>query len=302
MTNKCNTYLQFKKGKQTEFLRLTKSNLSLTWIKVARILNVNRSMIYFYLNEDSMLPYTSYLKLCELSNLNSSEFEYKAVNLIDKGQASIPRKITPELAEFVGMILGDGSISTRKYQICITLNSVLEEKYMQIVKKHFTVLFEKEPSICYSKNAKSVRGFIYSKNVYDFLTKRLGLPNGKRTYKGNNVIPDVFFKDNLLLKSVIRGVFDTEGGFYQHNKTSPRLYIYNRSEALLDSIYLALIQMGYNAIKKKRWIKVCRKGEIKRFFNEICPNNLQKQLKYQIWSKEGKVPNRKRIIEELVRL
>ena len=190
-----------------------------------------------------------------MSNLNPNEFEYKAVNLISKGSASVPEEITPELAEFIGIVLGDGSISIGKYQICITLNSVLEEKYMQIVKKYFTALFGKEPSICYSKNTKSVRCFIYSKDVYNFLTEKLGLPNGNRTYKENNIIPSVFFKDNLLLKRVIRGIFDTEGGFYQHNKTSPRIYIYNKSEALLDSIYLALIQLGYKAIKKKRWIR-----------------------------------------------
>ena len=44
-------YVKFSKGKQTEFLRKVKSNLNLTWMKIARILGVGRSMIYWYLDE-----------------------------------------------------------------------------------------------------------------------------------------------------------------------------------------------------------------------------------------------------------
>ena len=107
----------------------------------------------------------------------------------------------------------------------------------------------------------------------------------------------VFFKDNELLKSAIRGIFDTEGGLYQHNKTSSRLYIYNTSEYLLNSIHKALIQLGYNAIMKRRWVKICMKEEIIKFFKEIGTNNPQKQLKYEIWLKEGKVPSTAKILE-----
>ena len=51
MIKKENVYVRFPQGKQTEFMRVIKYSLSMTWIKIAHMLNVDRSMVYFYLNE-----------------------------------------------------------------------------------------------------------------------------------------------------------------------------------------------------------------------------------------------------------
>lgn len=296
-------YVKFPENKQTEFLRKVKSRVPLTWIRLAKVLNVGRSMIYFYLSEDSKMPYSSFIKLCQIANLNPHKFDYEIINLTFKGIAKIPNKITSELAEFVGTMLGDGCISPSKYQICISMDSTLDREYINtIVKKYFILLFKKEPAIYYSKTRRNIKCFIYSKDVFNYLTQELGLPFSEKKYKLNNTIPEIFFNDEKLLKSVIRGLFDTEGGFYQHNKTSPRLYIYNTSKPLLNSIHHALNKLDYKAIKKERWIKICRKHEIKRFFGEIGTNNLQKQLKYQIWLEEGRVPKNTRILKEITRL
>ncbi len=292
-------YVQFQKDKQAEFLRLVKSNLSLTWINLAGLLKISKRMMYLYLAEDSRIPHSSFIKLCKMANIDPNNFEYYKFNIILKGIGKIPEITTPELAEFIGILLGDGSITLSNYRICIILHSILDEQYLNtIVRKYFILLFGKEPCICYSKRANCVTCFIYSKDVCNFLMI-LGLPNGKRTYRDDNVIPVTFFNDDNVLKNVIRGLFDTEGGIYQHNKTSPRVYIYNKSEALLNSIHLALIKLDYKAIKKKRCVKICRKEDIARFFNEIGTNNPYKQLKYQIWLKEGKVPSTARILDKL---
>lgn len=291
-------YVEFPKGKQTEFLRKVKYNVLLTWINIAKTLNIDRSMVYFYLDEHSRLPYNSFIKLCGIAHLNPAEFNYKTANIIQKGNAKIPATLTTQLAEFIGLLLGDGSIVLSNYQICVSMDGVLDEKYIyEIPRNYFRSIFGKEPLICYSKRSRGIRCIIYSKEVCDFLVKDLGMPYGRRKYSDRNVIPKILFKDNELLKNVIRGLFDTEGGFYQHNKTSPRLYIYNTSEYLLSSIHKALIQLGYNAIMKKKWIKICRKEDIAKFFNEIGTNNSQKRLKYEIWLKEGKVPSTAKILE-----
>lgn len=223
--------------------------------------------------------------------------------MINKINTKIPDVPTPEFAEFVGILLGDGYVSNLNRQICISMDGVLDKEYViKIVRNHFVNLFGKDPCIHYPKTKRNVKCFIFSKEISTFLTDKLGLPNGRRKYNINNKIPEVFLNDETLLKNVIRGLFDTEGGFYQHNKTSPRLYIYNNSQPLLKSIYDALRKLGYNAIIKKELIKICRKGEIVKFFNEIGSSNLQKQLKYQIWLREGRVPNNDRIIKELMRL
>jgi hypothetical protein len=293
-------YIKFSKGEQEKFLRKVKINSSLTWIEIAKILKVNRSMIYLYLNESCKLPYISFIKLCKQANLNSDLFQFEIILKPEKGSIKIPNKITPKLAGFIGIILGDGHISKLKYEISVTLDSVLDKKYIdKIVKTYFFDLFKKEPSIYYSKSNKGVKCFIYSKKLFYFLTNEIGLPSGNKKYNKNNIMPKIFFKNKILLKRVIRGLFDTEGGFYQHNKTSPRIYIYNTSKPLLDSLDRALKQLGYKSILKKNTIKICKKEEIKRFFKEIGTKDYQKKLKYQIWLKEGKVPKKNRIIAEI---
>ena len=231
------------------------------------------------------MPYSSFIKLCRIANFGPNKFEYTTFDIIKRGVAKVPDKLTPELAEFIGAMLGDGSISLTGYQICMSMDSILDKDYIHnISQNYFINLFGKEPIIYYSKKSRNVRCSIYSKEIYQFLTEKLGLPSGERKYNPKNIIPLTFFNDNELLRNVIKGLFDTEGGFYQHNRTSPRLYIYNTSETLLNSLHSAFIQLGYKAIKKKRWIKICKKDEIAKFFNEIGTNNLQKQLKYQIGS------------------
>lgn len=291
------SYVKFPEGKQTEFLRTVKANTVLTWKKIAKVLKVDRSMIFFYLDEHSKLPYDSFIKLCTAADLSVQKFEYEKINLNFRGIAKVPNKITPQLAEFVGALLGDGSISPSKYQICVSMDGVLDEDYVKtFVRTHFILLFKKTPCVYYSKTARNIKCYIYSKKIFDYLTIKLGLPFGERKYKPNNIIPKIFFERDELLTKVLRGLFDTEGGFYQHNRTSPRLYIYNTSEPLLDSIQIALLKLGYNSIKKKKWIKICRKNEIQRFFNEIGTSNSQKLLKYQMWLEDGKVPSTKKIL------
>ena len=174
-------YIEFPKGKQTEFLRRVKYNLSFTWINIAKALNVDRSMVYFYLDENSRLPYHSFIKLCKMANLNPAEFSYNTINILQRGNAKIPSSLTAQLAEFVGFLLGDGSITIPTYQICISMDGVLDEKYIhEIPRTYFMSLFGKEPLITYSKRSRGVKCIVSSKKICDFLIKDLGMPYGIR--------------------------------------------------------------------------------------------------------------------------
>ena len=74
------SYAKFPEGKQTEFLRTVKANTVLTWKKLAKVLKVDRSMIFFYLDEHSKLPYASFIKLCRIADLSTQKFEHEKIN------------------------------------------------------------------------------------------------------------------------------------------------------------------------------------------------------------------------------
>jgi cyanate lyase len=48
-------YLEIGKGQQTKILKKIKEKSDLTWEEIAKILKVNKRMIFFYLNEQSHL-------------------------------------------------------------------------------------------------------------------------------------------------------------------------------------------------------------------------------------------------------
>lgn len=139
----------------------------------------------------------------------------------------------PELAEFVGILLGDGSIGIYKckagnkvktqYKVQVTLNSN-EEQFMRYIGKLIKRLFNVTPNISYRKtNAVDIR--IFRKGILNFLTNKVGMVLSPKWNRAK--IPNRYLKNKLEL-SVIRGLFDTDGSVVlanNHGSLYPRLEI-----------------------------------------------------------------------------
>lgn len=115
-----------------------------------------------------------------------------------------------KLAEFVGIILGDGCI--RKYDnytsIKISLNSETDWQYSLYVKKLILSLFKIEPIVKQRKDAKAVELFIFKRDVINFLTKDLGMATSPK--RGKAKIPKLFLNTQFE-NFILRGYFDTDG-------------------------------------------------------------------------------------------
>ena len=140
-----------------------------------------------------------------------------------------------------------------------------------------------------------VVGFqIWNDNLVNF-KKKLGLVLG---YKYNIEIPKVFLSKNDLKKSVLRGIFDTDGGIYlqkRYGKLYPRLYIttisFELSEQLLKLFneiglrttrYSQMYKRGLN--RKRTYIVGIRGVEMfHKFMKEISPRNPKHIRKYAIF-------------------
>lgn len=125
----------------------------------------------------------------------------------------LPKKITPQLAYFCGVLAGDGNIGFRekKKEYCIKCvgNPADEIKYYkEIIKPLIKNLFnlEIEPKF---HDKKTTYGFsLYSKSVVKYLTETIGLPLGKKYDKLS--IPKMFLKNKVLVRNFICGVADTD--------------------------------------------------------------------------------------------
>tara|TARA_Y100000310_G_scaffold1020_1_gene1447 strand:+ start:38710 stop:39339 length:630 start_codon:yes stop_codon:yes gene_type:complete len=135
-------------------------------------------------------------------------------------------KISRELAELVGIIIGDGNIyynsQLKKYYFEITGNPALEKNYYEYVSDLVYEITSKRPTI--RINGRGLRLRLYSKSFVEFLIKTLKLPYGK--IKGTTIqIPEAVLSQNWdTLKFCIRGITDTDGSLFLAKKTHKKDY------------------------------------------------------------------------------
>ncbi len=151
------------------------------------------------------------------------------------------------LAEFVGIMLGDGGISKR--QITITLNSETENQYIIYVGNLMERLFGVKPSVLKDKKFLAVDLIISRTELVDFC-RDIGLKIGNKV-KQKADVPSWIKKNSNFMKSCVRGLIDTDGSFFTHQyRSGGKLYRYKKidfsscSGPLLNSVFIFLKKSG----------------------------------------------------------
>lgn len=167
---------------------------------------------------------------------------------------------TRDLAELIGVILGDGNIHkfprTEALTIaCNSNNPGLINRYADLVHK----IFLKKPSI-----NKTLTNCIKIRIYQKFISTRLGIPTGARG-KLKIEIPHWILKNEENLISYLRGLYEAEGSFCVHLPTYTYKFLFaNRNESLLDNVYDGLKILGFHPHRSKDQIQISRKEEVYR--------------------------------------
>src|SRR3989338_703155 len=165
-------------------------------------------------------------------------------------------KISNDLAELIGIILGDGYV--HKISDTIVISGSLDdheyyEKYiLPLIGRLFTakgsIYFQKEKSVCYlAINSKEAMKIILD----------IGLQRGKKNYKMPKSI-----KKQRLYPHILRGLFDTDGSI-KFSKQNKKVYYYPRIQfALMPSditnfISSMLDELGF---KYGNWVEDNSRG------------------------------------------
>ncbi len=163
------------------------------------------------------------------------------------------QKLSEELAEFLGIMLGDGQLA--KNQFIITLHAA-EREYYEYVSKLIELLFEDSPSK-YSR--RNIIELCLSGKGYIVELVRLGLQVGNKVANGVS-LPGWTVTHTQYCKAVLRGLFDTDGSVYLDKHTvKNREYhsIYaeftSHSKPLLQDIYVNLQQLGFSPTRSSKW-------------------------------------------------
>lgn len=171
-----------------------------------------------------------------------------------------PRKFerTKELAELIGVILGDGNIHKFPRTEALTIacngnNKGFIDRYANLVQK----VFLKKPSI-----NKTLTNCVKIRLYQKYISKSLGIPTGARG-KLLIKIPSWILKDKENLIGYLRGLYEAEGSFSVHLPTyTYKFQFANRNESLLDNVYNGMRILGFNPHRSRYQIQISKKKEV----------------------------------------
>lgn len=199
-------------------------------------------------------------------------------------------KPSEKLAEFIGIMLGDGHVG--QYQASITTNSQTDYEHASYIKKTIRSLFATQSTLSRSRTNNSCTVVISSRSICDFL-KRQGLPQGNKVRDGVR-IPNWIKKRSAYTRACVRGLFDTDGSVYcDTHKVSGKEYKHlgiaftNRNTDILSFYKESLVKFGLHPTQKTPYVVFLRRGaEIDIFFKVIGSSNRKHLRRYREFRKQ----------------
>lgn len=191
-----------------------------------------------------------------------------------------------DLAEFVGILLGDGGIT--KYQIVITLHSKNEKEYSEFVLSLSKKLFDVPASVNRDKNSASVDLVISRRELVRFCVEEVGLKVGNKVRQKVD-IPDWIKKNKRYSIACVRGLVDTDGCVFTHryningrNYTYRKLAFTSHSRPLLQSVFSILLDNGLNPrFARRKDVRLDSIKDMERYFHIFNSHNLKLLNQYR---------------------
>jgi len=192
-----------------------------------------------------------------------------------------------KIAEFVGIMLGDGGIS--RYQLKVTLDSKKEKEYGKFVSSLIKSLFNVPVRVYYRKKESTVNFVVSRRALVLFCVQKLGLKIGNKI-KQQIDIPGWITGNKAYSIACLRGLFDTDGCvFYHRYKVNGKFYNYKKisftsfSGPLLQSAFKILNDIGVEAriTKDRRDIRIESQRSVARYFEVVGFHN-QRNLKKKL--------------------
>jgi len=293
--------IKLKKGKQKELLNKIKNDNHFTWKEFSKFLNVSKPALIGWSIEKNLLPLKVYKKLDRFNKYKKYITELKKDNwgqikagLNSKGslkQIRIPKRCK-ELAELIGIILGDGNIFSYKegkkigvYSVRIAGDNRLDKDYhIKYIRPIFKELFNLEPKIqSFPKNNERFVS-LYSRELVCYFND-IGLKPGNKIMNKNS-IPSWIFNDKRFLRCCIRGLIDTDGSIFRMSRKDPnllRINFKNFNQNLLRDSRKAFVMLGFHPSKIicNNVFYISRKADIVKYIKEIGFSNQRHQKRFK---------------------
>lgn len=237
-------------------------------------------------NNDSIKIILNFIKR---KNLNIRELKEISKNFTDdylrrKRFNKLDLKKSPELAELIGIILGDGEIR-KDGTIRISFDSKKDKNFI-----YRRVFFLIKSLLNNKVGFESYKRISFGNIAFmRYLNEDCNLKSGNK-FENNVGIPEWCFEREEYISSVLRGLFDTDGYFgylrgsleIMLGRFSCRNYILVRN---ISSAFNNLeIKHSIKQCKDKRYkIRITNQIDIIKFFKKIGTSNLKHIIRFLFW-------------------
>lgn len=198
----------------------------------------------------------------KIDNFKKWRDRMKAVGKIKSSYK--PFRKNGDLAELIGVLLGDGNIHAFPRTECVRLVSHSDK--LGFI-KYYSDLMErvigKKPTVRRRSTANATDIVVYEKH----LSKRLGIPTGSRS-KLVVHLPDWISKSTELRRRYLRGLYEAEGSIHYHKSTyTHKLLFSNTNESMLSVVSAILTDLGFHPYTHGFKVQVSRKEEVQKLKN-----------------------------------
>jgi hypothetical protein len=214
------------------------------------------------------------------------EDEGQEVSLITRPlEILYPKKGIP-LAEFVGIVLGDGGITDS--QLSITLNSIDDLAYSKFVGTLCERLFKVTPSVYIRSTQNTLIIMISRVALIRFLTGKLGLVTGNKV-KHQVAIPDWIMAKKSYQVACLRGLVDTDGSIFTHRySVNGKQYAYKKlsftsaSTPLRNDVHKILGKLGMRPRFAGVFdVRLDSKADMHTYFKVVSSSNPKHLKRYK---------------------
>ena len=190
-----------------------------------------------------------------------------------------------ELAEFLGIFLGDGNIRS-DYQLAISFNPKTERLYADYVSRLIDSLFGLKATTRYRFNYGGGELVVNSCGLVEFLYSQ-GMTQGDKIKKGAS-LPTWIFDNEQARSGAVRGLFDTDGCVYRHSYLVkgvvyqyPQLAFTSYAAKIREQFAGLLTLSAFHPKEYGNRVYVYSQKEVLRYFQEIGTHNPAYQLRFE---------------------
>ena len=317
--------IKFKRGFQKEFILsiLIQKNISLR--KLSEIIKYNYSSFKSFYQERTLMPDELVQSLCNFANIDFNKLQIEeiypsnwgAIKGGKKGIRSLFKKyksklkkwrskggkqsylkskksrnlkipgISKKLAEFIGVHLGDGTLT--KNFLRISGDRDFDQPYFRYLTNLIIELFGISPSLTYDKrDSKTMYLTICSREMCSFLNKKYCLPFGDKI-KNKAMIPKQILSNNSLTKACIRGLTDTDG-FVGKSGNAFKIVYSSSNKNLSNQFANSLVKLKIlEKCYPKENIEITNSKSVNNFFKSVGSSNLRHIVRFREFKSYNKL-------------